>query len=510
MPTYLTKRGATYYFRRVIPEELRGAFKGKRELTFSLRTKDPREAAKRCRLEAVKSDKLFEDAQSQPASANPLQTPVKPVHEGEVFSHAAMVLEAYRRRRDRYAHEGRLTEFNDEVRETLQDQNSAIAHGPLPMDGETLADALRRAEAMKLGLTALMTGEGAAVLSDRFIADRARRTGALSAGPMLPELIERWASEKRPKDRSVDMWRRTCTLFYSINGEKPVSLITKADVLKFKAHLIAEGKAPTTVDSRLNHLRSLFRFAVENDIIATDPAASVKAPPAKRAKEARLPYDADALKAVFGSAIYTKGERPNRGAGEAAYWLPLLALYTGARLGELGQLRPKDIVQEVYQDAEDEDRKAWVIRIVEDERDGLTLKNASSNRRVPIHQALIDLSFLRYVDAARDKGQGRIFPDLKPDRYGSVTGNWTKWFGYHLREVCGVSDRRITFHSFRHSFKHYARACGLDKAVNDAITGHEGGDVADQYGGLEYPLPPLVEGMARYRVPGFILPPPSS
>jgi hypothetical protein len=83
----------------------------------------------------------------------------------------------------------------------------------------------------------------------------------------------------------------------------------------------------------------------------------VKAPPAKRAKEARLPYDVDALKAVFGSAIYTKGERPNRGAGEAAYWLPLLALYTGARLGELGQLRPKDIVQEVYQDAEDEDRK---------------------------------------------------------------------------------------------------------------------------------------------------------
>ncbi|WP_303703550.1 hypothetical protein, partial [Brevundimonas naejangsanensis] len=107
-------------------------------------------------------------------------------------------------------------------------------------------------------------------------------------------------------------------------------------------------------------------------------------------------------------------------------------------------------MQEVYQDAEDKDRKAWVIRIVEDEQDGLTLKNASSNRRVPIHQALIDLGFLRYVHAARDKGQARIFPDLKPDRYGSVTGNWTKWFGYHLREVCGVSDKRITFHSFRH------------------------------------------------------------
>lgn len=37
-------------------------------------------------------------------------------------------------------------------------------------------------------------------------------------------------------------------------------------------------------------------------------------------------------------------------------------------------------------------------------------------------------------------------------------GNRSKWFSRYLRRVCGVVDDRVVFHSFRHSFKHYARA----------------------------------------------------
>lgn len=43
--SYLTKRGSTYYFRRVIPQELQPVM-GRREFMLSLRTKD-REDAKR-------------------------------------------------------------------------------------------------------------------------------------------------------------------------------------------------------------------------------------------------------------------------------------------------------------------------------------------------------------------------------------------------------------------------------------------------------------------------------
>lgn len=41
-----------------------------------------------------------------------------------------------------------------------------------------------------------------------------------------------------------------------------------------------------------------------------------------------------------------------------------------------------------------------------------------------------------------------------------------------------------------------------------AITGHTSGDVADNYGGLSYPLAPMVEAMMRYKVQGLTIPKP--
>lgn len=57
---------------------------------------------------------------------------------------------------------------------------------------------------------------------------------------------------------------------------------------------------------------------------------------------------------------------------------------------------------------------------------------------------------------------------------------------------------------FRHIFKRQARECGIPKEINDAITGHESGDVGDRYGG-EYPLRPLAEAMGRLTFPGLDL-----
>lgn len=507
MPTHLTKRNGVYYFRRVIPETLRLAFGNRRELTFSLRTKDFAEACKRCRAAAVKSDHDLDAARGTVASPMPVPTYSAPKAPIDRQSYAAAAFSALQRERDKAFSEGRLPAFDAERRENLE-VYQAMLDG-----GDNLGLSLAQVEGLQRATQALLTGEGATKLASVEIKRREHKQVVAKPDTLLLlDLVDKWSAERNPAARSVDMWRRTCGMFEAVVGQKPVGTISKADVLAFRSHLVAKGNAVATVDSRLNHLRSLFRFAIEHDIIETDPAASVRAPvAARRAKEARLPFDATALKAIFTSPIYVEGARPNRGAGEAAYWLPLLALYTGARLNEMGQLRPKDVVQEVYLDAEDVEQRAWVIRIVEDERDALTLKNASSNRRVPIHQVLIDLGFLRLVDAARNSGQSRIFPDLKPDRYGVVTGNWSKWFSAHLRKTCGVIDPRMTFHSFRHNFKHHARACGLDRAVNDAFTGHESGGEGERYGYLEYPLLPMVDGMARYRVPGFSPPsPPAS
>jgi len=163
-----------------------------------------------------------------------------------------------------------------------------------------------------------------------------------------------------------------------------------------------------------------------------------------------------------------------------------------------------DVGQETMRSVEGE-RVAWVIRITSDPADGLTLKNAGSARRVPIHATLVELGFLDYCRALRIDGQPRLFPELRPDRFGTVTAAWGKWFGKYLREQ-GIEDKRIVFHSFRHSFKHYMREAGVSKSVNDALTGHESGDVGDSYGGIDYPLKPLVDAIQVYRIFGLKLP----
>ena len=42
--------------------------------------------------------------------------------------------------------------------------------------------------------------------------------------------------------------------------------------------------------------------------------------------------------------MFTVGERPQGGKGEASFWLPLLALFTGARLGEIASLRASEVL----------------------------------------------------------------------------------------------------------------------------------------------------------------------
>lgn len=277
--TYLRRRVAVYQFRRPVPEELRPII-GKTEWAFSLRTKDRAEAERRCRIEAVETDKIIAAARAKIASGAAVPDKADDAEPVDVQVYASRALAGLRKKRDRYAAEDRLEDFAIELGEELEVQQ-AILEGRFEPVGP-----LAKAEGMRNALRAIQSGEGAMALPSVGVAPT---VAAAAKTPMLPELIDKWAAEKQPKARSVDMWRRTCAMFYAVNGEKPVGAIVKADVLAFKSHLIAEGKAPATVDSRLNHLRSLFRFAVENDIIATDPAASVKAPPAKRAKEARLP-----------------------------------------------------------------------------------------------------------------------------------------------------------------------------------------------------------------------------
>lgn len=67
--SYLAKRGSVYYFRRIVPDDLRLA-PGKREIMLSLRTKDREEAKQLIPAQIIQSDALFASARKAVSAAS--------------------------------------------------------------------------------------------------------------------------------------------------------------------------------------------------------------------------------------------------------------------------------------------------------------------------------------------------------------------------------------------------------------------------------------------------------
>jgi site-specific recombinase XerD len=468
MTTGLLNRGGRYATRRRIPLALVPLY-GKAEIVRALGTSDRAVAKRLHALMWVQLDQEFDAARQAMAEA-PTRAPLVPHTMSE---HDIESVEFWER--------DRLAEEFDPVR-----QRAAQA----------------RAEDRE-------RWEAEARLEREFRKREAAAEKKAAGGIALSAVVDKWAAEKKPGQRAEARARKVIEDFQALNGKLTVQAVTKQHVLHYMDALIEEGQSPANANLLIGWVGTIHNFARDRlHLIEANPAANVRLTDKRRDKAKRRAFEKNELTAIFESPVYTASLRPAAGGGEAAYWLPLLSLYTGARQTELGQLHPDDVRQETYRDADDKEQSAWVLRIVENAQRGQQVKNEGSERRIPIHADLIALGFVTLAQQALAQGRSRIFPDIQPDTTGRLMGNWSKWFGRYRRKECGLPTKVTPFHSFRHTFKHHARLVGIPNEIHNEFTGHETGDVADTYGGLSYPLRPLVEGMRRYRVEGFKLPAP--
>jgi len=135
-----------------------------------------------------------------------------------------------------------------------------------------------------------------------------------------------------------------------------------------------------------------------------------------------------------------------------AYWLMPLAIYTGARLGELCQLDLKDFVEVEgipcidINDIEAPD----VDKTASGRKKRVKTKNA--RRLVPIHGELVRIGLLRYVQEMRDRGEVYLFPELSRTRRDGPAHAASNWF-QRYRKAAGLDGKQsAVFHSFRHLF----------------------------------------------------------
>ena len=142
-------------------------------------------------------------------------------------------------------------------------------------------------------------------------------------------------------------------------------------------------------------------------------------------------------------------------------WPTLIAMFTGARLNEVAQLHITDIKQ---LDA------IWCIDINDDA--GKALKNASSQRIVPIHKALIEAGLLDFVEQRKARGTVRLFPALSYSAQNGYGRNVGRWFNEKLLPALELKQTTLVFHSLRHSMTTLLSRADVPETMVKAILGH--------------------------------------
>ncbi len=350
-------------------------------------------------------------------------------------------------------------------------------------------------------------------------------------GPGWDEVFEKWNLHvpQRPKSTIIAAqtpWRD----LQRVSREKGVfepGKVTKKLVIEFVEAMIARGLAPDTVNERLSKVRAIYKIAVGRNALDHNPALDVVGQGKsglQRRQKGRSSFDSKDIQTIFGCPIYSDAHLRSKGqAKEASYWIPLLMYFSGARTEEVAGLAIADIVKDPQHgwyfnfvdrpqaedaglfDDEEEDkvvskgRKAEFKNVPQD-LSGLharVLKNAASVRRVPVAQQLIDLGLLRYVEWLKAQGAVALFPTLKPDWHGKLSGSFSKFFG-RLKVHLGITDSSKVLYSFRHTMKDMMERAEVPSKYLKRLMGHTSGDghVTDGYGS-DLPFDLLVRYFAR-------------
>ncbi len=147
------------------------------------------------------------------------------------------------------------------------------------------------------------------------------------------------------------------------------------------------------------------------------------------------------------------------------YWMPLLGLFTGARVNELAQLLLDDILEE---------DGVYYFNLESDDESNKKLKNANSRRKIPIHTTLIKHGLIEYAQSLRRAGYDRLFPEIKPNKDKGFGKPVSAWFDDSLlgNRLNMVRDRSKAFHSFRHTVSTLLKEKGVSSELRAQLVGH--------------------------------------
>jgi hypothetical protein len=282
-----------YWLRKRVPDALRSAV-GKREEKFSLKTRDPVEAKRLHTAALAALDQRWSN----------LRAPVRKLDNSELHRISIVMYE-------RCLELGELPGVNwdttvgehlwesdfghkpgdpffispESVRQTILElwcqerANEVILANGLKIDEE---DRLKIAKAISTGTQRAVLTLNRRAKGD-FSLDSPAPFAVRPPGPSvgdnretvtLESLLDGWAREKRPTEKTIDRWKRVLEQLGEFVGHKDAARLTRDDLLRWKATLLEAGLRTKTIrDSKIAPLRAILQWGVDNRKLAANPAS---------------------------------------------------------------------------------------------------------------------------------------------------------------------------------------------------------------------------------------------
>jgi integrase len=351
-----------------------------------------------------------------------------------------------------------------------------------------------------------------------------REASAAPDGQTMMELFDRYAEWLRREDEggivSLDEKRRIVELFSEfVGGDRDIRSISPQDAVAFHDALAAapsgyskrsdfkglslkqavekgeqlglQSRSKTTLNKEASYLSAFFAWVKKRRYIDAHPcpAADFRYRVSRETKEERKrpAFSANDLNIILKSPLFVGYSKDGKEhlvgdcrADDWRKWVPLICLFTGARIGEVSQLFTDDVHQV---------QGVWVIRFKRSNIRGTRVKTGTSNRIVPVHSKLVGMGFLEFVRCqATDAGSEPrpLFSGLAPDKRGEWGAKPSRFFRRHLERI-GLkhgADGQGS-HSFRHGMTDALRTAGFyDYEYGTSILGHANSTMTGRYGAI--------------------------
>ncbi|MFT9222276.1 site-specific integrase [Gluconobacter oxydans] len=235
---------------------------------------------------------------------------------------------------------------------------------------------------------------------------------------------------------------------------------------------------PRTVNSWVGDVRAMFGRLKRTGVLEANPFDGMSAKEAGYTESERG-WTPEQMALIFqcpvvmGCAsegdIFTPG---NFLLNDWRFWGLVIALTSGARIGELAQLRPIDLVDV---------GGIWCFDI--GRTGGRRTKNTASIRLTPVHSELVRLGLPELADRQKKAGAATLMPGVPKAVRGSHSHQFTNWMRDRLRaHVLPDAGVGQGWHSFRHNFQDFSRDAGNIDSVTDRLAGRAPPGAGGGYG----------------------------